>query len=64
MSAGKESAIKSKQDQDEEQHQDKDETEPVAEVKFAQEEDPELLDSKLFVDGIDMTLGAQLTFTF
>lgn len=65
MSAGKESVVKSKQDQDEtQQQQDKDETEPPAEVRFEQEEDPELLDSNLFVDGIDMTKGAQLTFTF
>ena len=64
MSAGKESLVKSKQDQDEPEQKDKDETEPPAEVKFAEEEDPELLDSNLFVDGIDMTKGNQLTFTF
>lgn len=63
MSAGKESLIKSKQDQDEQQ-QDKDESEPPAEVKFEEEEDPELLDPSLFIDGVDMTKGAQLTFTF
>jgi hypothetical protein len=42
---------------------DKDETEPV-EVKFAEEEDAELLDPNLMLDGEDMTKGAQLTFTF
>jgi DNA helicase TIP49 (TBP-interacting protein) len=65
MSAGKESLVKSKQDQDQdEQQQDKDESEPPAEVKFEEEEDPELLDPSLFIDEVDMTKGAQLTFTF
>lgn len=29
-----------------------------------QEEDPELKNPNMFVDGVDMTKGAKLTFTF